>query len=49
MSYSDVLDSLRKSLGTKVLIRHHKTGRGKIEIEYFSEAELDRLIDKLCD
>lgn len=43
----ELVDRLRHSLGTKVAIKHQPSGRGKITIEYFSEEELDRLIDKL--
>jgi ParB family chromosome partitioning protein len=39
-------DRLIKSLGTKVRI-HHKSRKGRIEIEYYSLEELDRLIDIL--
>jgi ParB family chromosome partitioning protein len=39
-------DKLKHSLGTKVKI-HHKGKRGKIEIEYYSLDELDRLLDIL--
>jgi ParB family chromosome partitioning protein len=45
---SDVIDRMRNRLGTKVLVKHHRSGRGKIEIEYFSEQELDRLVDLIC-
>jgi ParB family chromosome partitioning protein len=43
--FPEVTDRLRTALGTKVLVRHHESGRGRIEIEYFSEQELDRLVD----
>ncbi|RMG44101.1 MAG: chromosome partitioning protein ParB, partial [Candidatus Dadabacteria bacterium] len=46
-SFPEVTDRLRKALGTKVSIKHHPSGRGRIEIEYFSEQELDRLVDLL--
>ncbi len=46
--FSEVVDRLRNSLGTKVNIRHHQSGKGRIEIEYFSEDELDRLVDRIC-
>lgn len=39
-------DRLIRSLGTKVRI-HHKGKKGKIEIEYYSIEELDRLLDIL--
>ena len=45
--FPEVTDRLRESLGTKVSIRHHESGRGRIEIEYFSEQELDRLVEFL--
>lgn len=45
----EVADRLRKSFGTKVLIKHNeKSGRGKLSIEYFSEEELERIIDICC-
>jgi ParB family transcriptional regulator, chromosome partitioning protein len=39
---------LRNALGTRVVVRHKETGRGKIEIEYYSEQELDRLLENIC-
>jgi ParB family chromosome partitioning protein len=39
-------DRLKRSLGTKVRIRH-RGKRGSIEIEYYSLDELDRLLDLL--
>lgn len=44
--YPEIADRLRETLGTKVLIKHDKKqGRGKLVVEYFSEEELDRLVD----
>ncbi len=43
----DIIDRLRMSLGTRVNVRHSKSGKGKIEIEYYSEAELERLVEIL--
>lgn len=48
LAFPDVVERLRRALGTKVLIRHQKTGRGRIEIEYFSEEELDRLVEQIA-
>ena len=45
--FPEITDRLRKVLGTKIAIRHSKSGRGKIEIEYFSEQELERLVEIL--
>jgi ParB family chromosome partitioning protein len=43
---ADLEGKLARSLGTKVKI-HHKDKRGKIEIEYYSLDELDRLLEIL--
>lgn len=40
-----IIDRLRSRLGTKVSVSHHSSGKGKIEVEYFSVAELERLIE----
>lgn len=40
-------DDLCRALGTRVRIRPKKGGSGQIEIEYYSLAELNGLIDKL--
>ncbi len=42
-TYSGVEDELKHIFGTKVMIRSGKK-KGKIEIEYYSEDELDRLL-----
>lgn len=43
-----VMDELRRTLNTKVKIVNKK-GKGKIEIEYYSQEELDRLCRILMD
>jgi len=40
-------DELRRSLGTKVAVKHASSGGGKIEIEYFNLDELDRILEVL--
>ena len=45
---NDVLEKLRRALGTKVSVKHHTSGKGKIEVEYFSEQELERIVDHIC-
>ncbi|MBX3179891.1 MAG: ParB/RepB/Spo0J family partition protein [Candidatus Hydrogenedentes bacterium] len=40
-------DELRRSLGTKVQLKTQGGGKGRIEIEYFSHDELDRLLELL--
>lgn len=46
-SISATTDRLREALGTKVRVQHHVSGRGKIVIEYFSEAELERVVEQI--
>jgi ParB family chromosome partitioning protein len=43
---SSLRDSLRKYLGTKVLITQ-KDKRGKIEIEYYSHDDLERIVQAI--
>ena len=44
---ADVADRLRQALGTKVSLRRFPGGGGKIEIEFFSAQEFERVIDLL--
>jgi ParB family chromosome partitioning protein len=43
--YSKLSDRLKEKMGTKVSINHKKGGKGKIEIEYYSEEELERILE----
>ncbi len=43
--YKDLEEQMKGILGTKVLINHKDEKRGKLEIEYYSQDELDRIID----
>ena len=43
-----IIDRMRNALGTKVMVKHHASGRGRVVIEYFSEAELDRVVEQIC-
>lgn len=47
-SFPEAVDRMRNALGTKVLVQHHASGRGKVVIEYFSEQELDRIVEQIC-
>lgn len=40
-------DELRRRFGTRVALKSQENGKGKIEIEYFSLDELERLLDLL--
>jgi ParB family transcriptional regulator, chromosome partitioning protein len=46
-NFADVADRLQQSLGTKVTLRQHTNGAGRIEIEFYSAQELERLIEFL--
>ena len=41
--YRDIEEKLKQSLGTKVSISSKENGAGKLEIEFFSHEELDRI------
>ncbi|MDO4514201.1 MAG: ParB/RepB/Spo0J family partition protein [Lachnospiraceae bacterium] len=43
--YEDIQEKLKNALGTKVAITSKGNGTGKIEIEFYSNEELERLID----
>lgn len=43
--YDKISDKLKEIMGTKVNINHKKGGKGKIEIEYYSQEELERLLE----
>lgn len=44
---SDIEKRLVSSLGTRVSLKHNKNGRGRVVIYYFSNEELDSLLEKL--
>lgn len=43
--YRDMEEKIKAVLGTKVNVQHKKNNRGKIEIEYYSNEELERIYD----
>ena len=43
--YDDLIDKMKNVMGTKVNINAKANGKGKIEIEYYSEEELERIYD----
>lgn len=47
--YRDIEEKLKTALGTKVAIRQKSGGSGRIEIEYFSGDELERILDMLMN
>lgn len=45
--YQDLEEKLKQSLGTKVAISSKGNGSGKLEIEFYSHDDLDKIIDLL--
>lgn len=45
--YQELEEKLKLAMGTKVVINRKKNGKGKIEIDYYSADELERLMEKL--
>ncbi len=44
---SEIADKLKKSLSTKVEIKPNRKGGGVISIEYYSDEDLDRILEKI--
>ena len=45
--YENIEEQIKNSMGTKVSVNQKANGKGKIEIEYYSEEELERIYDLL--
>lgn len=45
--YHDLEEKMKSVIGTKVSINRKNNGKGKIEIEYYSNDELERIIDMI--
>jgi ParB family chromosome partitioning protein len=43
--YEDIENKIKEIVGTKVKVNHKTNGKGKIEIEYYSDKDLERLLD----
>ena len=43
--YKNIENQMKDIIGTKVTVDHKASGKGKIEIEYYSNEELDRIFD----
>jgi ParB family chromosome partitioning protein len=43
--YQDIENKMKSIIGSKVLIKQKSNDKGKIEIEYYSKDELERIID----
>lgn len=47
--YEDIENRIKDAIGTKVKLSPKKNGKGKIEIEYYSNDELERLTEMLTN
>jgi ParB family chromosome partitioning protein len=47
--FPEVLDRLRTFLGTRIVLQHAVSGRGRIVIDYHSEQDLDRIVELICE
>lgn len=45
--YTDLEETMKQILGSKVSIKNKKNNKGKIEIEYYSRDELERIVDMI--
>ena len=45
--YRDIENKLKESMGTKVIIHNKDNNKGKIEIEYYSQDDFERIVDIL--
>lgn len=43
--YEEIENKIKEIVGTKVRVNHKANGKGKIEIEYYSNEELERIYD----
>ena len=43
--YDNLEEQMKNIIGTKVSVNPKANGKGKIEIEYYSEEELERIYD----
>ena len=45
--YEELEERLRQAVGTKVTINRRDNSKGKVEIEYYSQSELERIVELL--
>ena len=45
--YQNLEDRMKNIMGTKVSIHNKDKNKGRIEIEYYSEAELERIVEMI--
>ena len=45
--YNDLEEKMKAAMGTKVSIKQKAKGKGKIEIEYYSREDLERIFEAI--
>ena len=45
--FKDLEERMKQIMGTKVVINRRDNQKGKVEIEYYSQAELERIVELL--
>ena len=45
--YESLEEKLKTKMGTKVNVKHKPNGKGRIEIEYYSDEELEHIFDMI--
>ena len=45
--YEDLEERIKSIIGSKVHVNHKANGKGKIEIEYYSDNDLERIFELL--
>ncbi len=45
--YQDIEEKLKQKLSTKVIVTSKGEGAGKIEIEFYNNDDLDRILDMI--
>jgi ParB family chromosome partitioning protein len=45
---TEIVDKLRSHLGTRVTVQPSEGKKGKIVVEYFSDQDLDRIVELIC-
>ncbi len=45
--YKDLEERMKRAIGTKVTINRRDNSKGKVEIDYYSQAELERIVELL--
>ena len=45
--YTDLEEKMKAAMGTKVSIKQKAKGKGKIEIEYYSREDLERIFEAI--